>query len=434
MVNHKLLNRILWASVVAFCALFTTAYGQETGKPARAKAVIQIWLWGGPSHLDTFDPKPNAGYDYCGPFGGTIETNVPGVEINEMLPNLAKHADKYSIIRSMTHGINGHETAAYIMQTGHSSGEKLVYPSAGATVSLFKGYDHGYKGDIPPYVVLTTPQGRFSEVGFLDSRYKPFVTGGDPGKPVFAVEGLFLEGISEQRQLARKELLGKTDAIGNAAPEEKTFEKFNSSRTKAYDIILGNTAKIFDLSAEKDEIRDMYGRNKFGQCCLAARRLVESGVLYVTINYSGWDTHNQHFETMRRKMPEMDVAVSALLQDLSDRGLIDTTIVWWGGEFGREPKVSWEPPWNGGRGHYGKCFSVMLAGGGFKGGRVVGASDEKGETVRERPVYPHDLLGSIYELMGIDPEGTMPDPQGRPVRILPPVEKGEGKGLLKEIM
>ncbi|MBN1445165.1 MAG: DUF1501 domain-containing protein, partial [Candidatus Omnitrophica bacterium] len=368
MGNYKLLNRILWVFALTFCTFLITAYGQEDGKPSRAKAVIQIWLWGGPSHLDTFDPKPDAGYDYCGPFAGTIKTNVPGIEINEMLPNLAKHADKYSIIRSMTHGINGHETAAYIMQTGHSAGEKLVYPSAGAVVSLFKGYDRGYKGEIPPYVILTTPQGRFSEVGFLDSRYKPFVTGGDPSKPVFAVEGLFLEGVSEQRQLARKEFLGKTDTLGNAAPEEKNYEKFDSTRTKAYDIILGDTAKIFDLSAEKDEIRDMYGRNKFGQCCLVARRLIESGVLYVTINYAGWDTHNQHFETMRRKMPEMDVAVSALLKDLSDRGLLDTTIVWWGGEFGREPKVSWEPPWNGGRGHYGKCFSVMLAGGGFKGG------------------------------------------------------------------
>ena len=434
MEKHASASKLVRIVIAAlfFTGIATHAQGKEI--PARAKAVIQIWLWGGPSHIDTFDPKPGAGYDYCGPFGKTIKTNVPGIEINEMLPKLAQHADKYSIIRSMTHGINGHETAAYIMQTGHSSEEKLVYPSVGAVVSLFKGYGRGYEGDIPPYVILTTPQGRFSEVGFLGSRYKPFVTGGDPGKQVFAVEGLFLEGVSEERQLARKDFLGKVDSLGKAMPENKSFEKFDENRKKAYDIIFGNAAKVFDLSTEKDEVRDMYGRNKFGQSCLAARRLVESGVRYVTINYSGWDTHNQHFETMRRKMPEMDTAVAALLQDLHDRELLDTTIVWWGGEFGREPRISWEPPWNGGRGHYGKCFSVMLAGGGFKGGKVVGASDDRGENVKERPVYPQDLLGSIYELMGIDPGGTMADPQGKQVSILPPIEKGEGKGILREIM
>ncbi|HNS32334.1 MAG TPA: DUF1501 domain-containing protein [bacterium] len=434
MEKNKLLGGMLRITFFVILVSCMAAHGEDSVRHSRAKAVIQIWLWGGPSHLDTFDPKPDAGSDYTGPFVNSMDTNVPGIKINEQLPNLAKHADKYSIIRSMTHGINGHETAAYIMQTGHPSGEKLVYPSMGAVVSFFKGYDHGYKGDIPPYVILTTPQGRFSEVGFLESRYKPFVTGGDPNKKQFAVEGLFLEGVSEQRQLHRKDFLKETDFLGSAMPENRTFEQFDISRKQAYDIILGESAKLFDLNTEKDEIRDNYGRNTFGQSCLMARRLVENGVLYVTINYGGWDTHNQHFEAMRRKMPEMDNAVSALLQDLSDRGLLDTTIVWWGGEFGRTPKIDWNPPWNGGRGHYGKCFSVVLAGGGFKGGRVVGASDAKGENVKERPVYPQDLLGSILELMGIDPEGTMPDPQGKEVRILPPIEKGEGKGILREIM
>lgn len=217
-------------------------------------------------------------------------------------------------------------------------------------------------------------------------------------------------------------------------PKDRNFEWFDRSREQAYDIILGDAAKIFDLSTEKDEVRDRYGRNTFGQSCLMARRLVENGVLYVTINYKGWDTHNQNFVTMRRKLPEMDVAVSALLQDLSERGLLDSTIIWLGGEFGRTPKISWEEPWNGGRGHYGKCFSVLLAGGGFKGGCVVGASDAKGENVKERPVYPQDLIGSIYKLMGIDPEGMFPDAQGRSLRILPPIENGQGKGLLTEIM
>lgn len=436
-MNGKM-NAIAWLSLAMLCRAAMPAAGgepvQSAAKPARARAVIQIWLWGGPSHLDTFDPKPGAGYDYCGPFDKTVRTCVPGIEIGELLPNLAKQADKYSIIRSMTHGINGHETAAYIMQTGRSAGEKLVYPSAGAVVSLFKGYDHGYDGTIPPYVILTTSQGRFSEVGFLGSKYKPFVTGGDPNRQPFVVEGIFLEGVSEKRQHDRREFLGAVDCLGKSIPDNRDFEWFDRSRQQAYDVILGDAAELFDLTTEKDEIRDMYGRNTFGQSCLMARRLVENGVLYVTINYKGWDTHNQHFNTMRRKLPEMDVAVSALLQDLSDRGLLDSTIVWWGGEFGRTPKVSWEQPWNGGRGHYGKCFSVMVAGGGFKGGRVVGASDAKGENVKERPVYPQDLLGSIYELLGIDPAGRLPDVQGRDIRVLPPIENGQGKGILREIM
>jgi uncharacterized protein (DUF1501 family) len=154
-------------------------------------------------------------------------------------------------------------------------------------------------------------------------------------------------------------------------------------------------------------------------------------VPYVTINYKGWDTHKQHFETMRRKLPEMDRGMATLLQDLADRGLLDTTIVWWGGEFGRTPKIQWEPPWNGGRGHYGNCFSVVVAGGGFKGGRVVGASDAKGAEVAERPVHPQDLIASTYVLLGIDPNGPLPNPRGLQVQVMPASADG---GILREIM
>lgn len=421
---------------ITFCISLLS--GETSTIEPRAKAVIQIWLWGGPSHLDTFDPKPNAGYDYCGPFDKAIPTNVPGIEINAMLPNLAKIADKYSIIRSMTHGINAHETAAYIMQTGHPPGDRIVYPSAGAVVSLFKGYDHNYKGVISPYVILTTSQGRFSEVGFLSSKYKPFITGGDPNKQVFAVEGIVLEGITESRQRYRKEILEKIDTIGKYLPDNIEFQRFDKYREDGWKMI-EEGKKIFDLSSEPDEVRNRYGRNTFGQSCLVARRLIENGVVYVTINYQGWDTHSQHFQAMRQKLPELDTGLSALIQDLSERGLLDTTIIWVSGEFGRTPKIDWQPPWNGGRGHYGNCFSVLVAGGGFKGGCVVGSTDEKGEYVKERPVYPQDLLGSIYYLLGIDPEGVfpegvVPDEQGKNLRILPPIEKGEGKGLLWEIM
>jgi len=166
-----------------------------------------------------------------------------------------------------------------------------------------------------------------------------------------------------------------------------------------------------------------------------ARRLVERGVPYVTINYKGWDTHKQHFQSMRRMLPDMDKGMATLLQDLSDRGLLDSTIVWWSGEFGRTPKVQWEPPWSGGRNHYGKVFSAVVAGGGFKGGRVVGATDAKGEEVKDRPVYPVDLIASMYELLGIGPDATLPHPQGLKVGVLPSAADGVSMGgRLKEIM
>ena len=402
--------------------------------PAKAKSVIQIWMWGGPSQLDTFDPKPDAGYDYCGPFNKVIPTNVDGIQISDQLPLLAKLADKYSIIRSMTHGINSHETASYMVQTGRKPG-RLVYPCAGAVVSLFKGYDHGYKGLVPPYIVLTEPQGRFSEAGFSGQRYKPFATGGDPNKTPFAVEGIIAQGISDERQLARRQLLHKLDSLGKALPGNPHFEELDRCEAKAYDMMFGDARLLFDLTNKKDEMRQRYGRNTFGQSCLVARRLVENGVPYVTINYKGWDTHKQHFEIMRRKLPEMDKGMAMLLQDLADRGLLDSTIVWWSGEFGRTPKVQWEAPWNGGRGHYGKCFTAVVAGGGFKGGHVVGASDEKAAEVVERPVYPADLIASMYELLGIDPEGPLPNPRGLAVNVLPSATDGEHTGgRLREIM
>ena len=399
-----------------------------------AKSVVQIWMWGGPSHLDTFDPKPDAGYDYCGPFDKAISTNVDGIQVSKQLPLLARQADKYSIIRSMTHGINAHETASYMLQTGHRP-SRLVHPCAGAIVSLMRGYDHGYKGLAPPYVVLTEPQGRFSEAGFLGQRYKPFATGGDPNRMPYAVEGIVAQGISDERQRTRRDLLHALDTLGRALPENPLFEQLDECETKAYDMVFGDARRLFDLSEEKEETRERYGRSTFGQSCLMARRLVEHGVPYVTINYKGWDTHKQHFEIMRRKLPEMDRGMATLLQDLTDRGMLDSTIVWWSGEFGRTPKVQWASPWNGGRGHHGKCFSAVVAGGGFKGGHVIGASDERGADVAERPVHPAEVIGSMYELLGINPDGSLPNARGLTVQVLPSAEDGEqGAGRLREIM
>ncbi len=406
-----------------------------TAAKAPAKSVIQIWMWGGPSHLDSFDPKPGAGRDYCGPYTSPIATAADGMRICERLPRLAKQARHFSLVRSMTHGINAHETASYAVQTGHAPG-RLLYPSLGALVSLFKGYDHGYQDLIPPYVVLTSTQGRFSESGFLGPAHKPFATGGDPNRERFEVDGIVSSRITDERQKQRRELLDRLDTLGRALPDDPALQAMERSQEKAYELILGEARKLFDLSTEDPKLRDSYGRSTFGQSCLMARRLVERGVPYITINYKGWDTHKQHFQLMDRNLPEMDAGLAMLIADLESRGLLDETIVWWGGEFGRTPKIQWNPPWNGGRGHFGACFSALLAGGGFRGGQVVGASDATGSEVADRPVYPNEFLGSILERMGIDPEGPLPNPLGETLRVMPAEVDGfpRGDGRLTEIM
>lgn len=444
-IVHKLSRRellrcsLLGTAGLMFSDGFARAALQALQGPAparpRAKSVIQLWMWGGPCHLDTFDPKPGAGSDYEGPFTSPIKTNVDGVLINQLLPELAKIADKYAIVRSMTHGSNAHETAAYMTQTGYRPGDGMTHPGIGALVSLFRGYEAGYKGLIPPYIVLTQPLGRFSESGFLGYRAAPFVTGGDPNAARFVVEGVVAEGVSDARQRSRRELLLQLDGLRRRFKDDPQIQAFEQVEAQAYDLILGEAGKVFDLSTEPEAVRDRYGRNTFGQSCLMARRLVEKGVPYVAVNFAGWDTHKQHFQAMNQKLPQLDKGMAALISDLSERGLLETTIVWWGGEFGRTPKVQYEAPWNGGRGHYGAVFSSVVAGGGFKGGCVVGASDARGEEVRDRPVYPNELIGSILALMGIPPDTKVPHPQGLDTTVVPASWDGKAKlNLLKEIM
>ena len=394
-----------------------------------AKSVIEIWLWGGPSQLETFDPKPNAPRDYNGGLK-SIPTNVPGTELHEWWPRLAGCADLYSIIRSMTHRQFGHETATYLMQTGRLPGGGEVFPALGTVVAQAKRRE--YKGDLPPSVILTRPKGRFSEVGFLGVEAAPLVTGGRPNAPRFAVDGIVPpDGITPERAKERFELLSKLDLWHpKKGVNALLVSEFDAAGREARRIAEGDAAKVFDLSAEPSALRDEYGRNDIGQTMLAARRLVEYGVPYVTVNLSGWDSHKRHFETMKRKSGETDTAVATLLKDLKGKGLLDSTIVWMGGEFGRTPKVGWEAPWNGGRNHYPRCFSTLVAGGGFKGGCVVGESDETASLPVSRPVSPQDFIGSIYELCGIDPEGPLPNNVGKKLPILPP---STGGGRLKEI-
>jgi uncharacterized protein (DUF1501 family) len=404
--------------------------------PAKAKSVIQIWLWGGPCHLDTFDPKPEAGAEYCGKYTNPIATNVDGIRICQMLPKLAKMADKYSLLRGMTHGVNGHETASYMVMSGSKPADGTVNPSMGSVVSLKKGYGAGYKGLIPPYVTLTTPQGRFSEAGFLGLRYKPFATGGDPRRNPFAVEGIVARGISEKRQKSRRELLQELDSFGRRAANDPLVAKMGRSRDEAYSLILGKDRKVFDLSTESNKLRESYGINSLlGQSCLQARKLVEAGVPFITINSKKWDTHKKHFESMQTMLPDLDRALSTLLEDLDQRGLLDTTIVWVGGEFGRTPKIQMDAPWNGGRGHHGRAFSHLVAGGGFRGGQVVGTTDKRGENVVERKIYPWDLLASMYELLGIDINDTLPHPSGKTFHVSPLADGNiESGGILHEII
>jgi len=403
-------------------------------KEAKAKSVIQLWMGGGPPQTDTFDPKPNAGAEYCGPLKKTIETNVPGIVVNAAIPKLAKQADKYAIIRSMTHGHNGHETATYIMQTGTMPGD-LVYPSIGAVIA-YKKNEAGYKGSLPPYMSITSPLGRFSECGFLGTEYKVFATGGDPNRDNIRVQGIVPpSGVTDERLKNRQSLLESVDSLARDMDKNKRFDAMDSFQQRAYGLILGDAKEAFNMSEEKDELREKYGRNRFGQSCLLARRLVERGVPFVTVNSGGWDSHRDNFGRMEKLLPPMDQGFTALLEDLAQRGLLDTTIVTWFGEFGRTPKIAVGAPWDNGRHHFGPCFSAVVAGGGFKGGVVVGESTSNGEKVKTRPVYPWDLSGSMYTLLGIDPLGKLPHPHGC-VSYVTPVAGGalQSGGLLTEIM
>ena len=389
-----------------------------------AKSVIELWMWGGPSQLETFDPKPDAPSEYNNGLKA-IDTNVPGLRIHEWWPELAKCADLYSVIRTMTHPHGGHETATYLMQTGRNPGGGDVYPAIGAVISMMKAKE--YRGDLPPFVILTAAKGRFSEVGFLGERWAPLVTGGNPNSPHFVVDGVVPPGGTGPDAIRRRfDLLAEVDAFDVPG----AFGDFEQAGAEARRIVEGDAAKTFDLTLEPDAVRDRYGRTWIGQSLLAARRLVEYGVPYVTVNMSGWDSHKRHFETMRQRTAETDRAVAALLCDLRDRGLLDSTLLWMSGEFGRTTRIDRDPPWNGGRNHYPKCFSALVAGGGFKGGCAVGESDETASKVVSRPVAPVDFLGSIYELCGIDPDGPMPNPVGKKVTILPPQSKA---GRLREI-
>jgi hypothetical protein len=408
------------------CFAFEIA-GQE------AKSVILVYLDGGPAQTEMFDPKSEAGRDIAGLLKDPVQTNVPGIVIGQKLPLLAKIADKYSIIRSMTHGVNGHETGHYAMITGDLSRSSIVYPSYGSVISFIKKRD--YKGVLPPYISLTSANSRFNEGGFLGNEYKSYDTGGAPEKLNFDVEGIINREIPPDKFGKRMQLLQDFEKI-NAF--NKTFSdaaKIDSLRKNNTEFISGTSRQVFDLTSESKEVRERYGMNQLGQSCLAARKLVEAGVPFINVRTTGWDTHKKHFQKMDQMLPELDKALSALLTDLEEKGLLKKTIVLCGGEFGRTPKIQWEAPWNGGRGHFGQAFSYLVAGGGFVPGKVIGKTDKTGENIVERKVYPCDLIGTIYLLMGIDPMGTLPHKLEGNLPILPSLGKEkQSNGLLYELI
>lgn len=413
--------RKLYLTLILLLSLSFVANAQ------RAKSVILVYLDGGPAQTDTFDPKPAAGRNYTGNYTGTVKSNVEGIELGEKMTQLATMADKYTLVRGLTHGSNAHETGHYAMITGDTSGGAVVYPSFGAVISYMKR--DTYKGILPCYISVTGANSRFNEGGFLGNEYKSFDTGGRPETKVYEVEGLVNKFINRERMDSRMALLNGFESM----PMDKA--KIDSLRGVNMEFIWGESRECFNLANEPDSVRQRYGKNRLGQSCLVARKLVEAGVPFINVRTTGWDTHKKHFQKMESMLPNLDRALSALIADLDARGLLDSTIVLCGGEFGRSPKVLWEAPWNGGRAHFGAAFSYLVAGGGFQGGKVLGKTDKTGEKVIERPVAPCDLIGTVYLLMGIDPYGTLPHVSEGDLPILPSLlNEKKSHGLLYEII
>ncbi|MCA9082888.1 MAG: DUF1501 domain-containing protein [Planctomycetaceae bacterium] len=395
----------------------------------KAKSCIVLWMSGGPSHMDTFDLKPDAPSSHRGTFN-PISTNADGLQICEHLPLLAKQADKFSILRSVTHPSPSHDIASHIMLTGNVPARGTVNPSYGSVVFRERGYTEA----LPPYIAV--PNGhRYSAAGFMGGTYKPFSIGSDPNAKDFQVRSLKLpDGMTVDRLQDRRRWLTGLDTLKRRMDGDAELTVLDEFYERSYDMITSpETSKAFDLSQEEDALREKYGRNTLGQSCLLARRLVESGVSFVHVDRGGWDTHRQNFETLKgTRLPELDQAFAALLEDLADRGLLDSTIVLWMGEFGRTPTIDYDPRWQGGRHHYAKVFSAVIGGGGFNGGHVVGSSTDKGEEVKDRPVLPWDIGASIMTHLGIPYDKTYEE-RDRNIRLLPFGTSVVSGGMLNEL-
>ncbi len=375
---------------------------------------ILLWMQGGPSHHDTFDPKPDAPAEVRGEFK-TIPTTLPGVHIAEHLPMLARNTDKYSIIRGHDPKNGSHGVADHLMMTGHKFNASLAFPCFGSVV----GKERGYKDSMPPFVQLGRAiDRRFNGgiAGFLGDEFNPFEVPDDPSRPGFTVRDLSVADSARARLDRRYSMLEELDAYdrdGDSAPVKARDAFYEKARGL---ITSPRAKKAFDLTQETGRTRERYGATGFGQSCLLARRLVESGVQFVTVTDGGWDTHVSNFKSLKeRKLPVLDRGYSALLEDLSARGLLDNTLVVWFGDFGRTPKIN---P-SAGRDHWASAGVACLGGGGVKAGRVVGATNKLGEFVTDDPVTPQDLAATVYTALGVPLHTWYKTQDGRPIELCP---------------
>jgi hypothetical protein len=391
------------------------ARANERGEPTRDTAVILFWMGGGPSHIDMYDLKPNAPAEYRGEFSESA-TNVPGIRIGEHLPWQARMMDRLSVVRSVTHTNAGHGMGSHWMLTGYVPTIEIndnLNPCAGSVVARMRGAN---APRLPAYVCVPSVPGH-SGAAYLGAAYNAFAPGSDPNSPDFNVRDLRLApNIDLNRFRNRRELLQDVDRLRRDVDREGMLEGYDRFYRDAFQIVTSNECRnAFDMRREPERIRDRYGRDSWGQSALLARRLVEAGVTYVTVNVGGWDTHNNNFNELKnRLLPRYDRALAALVEDLCERGMDQKVLVLAYGEFGRTPRVNS----TAGRDHWPGAASVVFAGGGLRMGQAIGTTDARAEYPTSRPASPQDVLATMYHVLGIDYRHEFMDAGQRPIPIL----------------
>ncbi len=380
-------------------------------KEGTAKSVIFIFLPGGMAHQETFDPKPYAPLEYRGPLGN-IATSITGVRFSELLPHSAKIADKLCILPSMTHGEAAHERGTHNMFTGYRPSPALQYPSMGSVVA----HEFGPRNNLPPYVFVPNQPNTFAGTGYLSSSFAGFSLGSDPAEQNFQVRDLQLPGgVDEQRFGRRRSMLDAVNQHFVSREKADSLDAVDTFYQRAYSMLSSEKAReAFDLNKEDPGLRDRYGRNQAGSRMLLARRLVEAGVRFVSLTYGGWDHHNNIEGAMRGQLPPLDQGFAALISDLDERGLLDSTMVCLCSEFGRTPKINQ----TGGRDHWPKVFTTVMAGGGLKRGVVYGSSNATASEPEDNPLSVEDWATTIYDRMGIVADKELMAPGDRPIEIV----------------
>ena len=379
--------------------------------PAKAKSVIQIHLPGGMAHQESWDPQVDAPIEYRGPLG-SVATKIPGVRFSQHMDHMAKIADKITVIRSMTHGEAAHERGTHNMFCGYRPSPALMYPSFGSVVS----HEFGPRANLPAYVCVPNQPNVYAGTGYLSSAYGPFSLGSDPASGNFEVRDLNMpKGIDQGRFDRRRTMREAVDAHFSQLEKSDALDGMDAFYQRAYSLISSEKARdAFAINKEDNKLRDRYGRNQSGQRMLLARRLVESGVRFVTLTCGSWDHHDNIKNAMDGRMPELDQALSALITDLDERGMLDETLVVVGSEFGRTPMINA----NAGRDHWPKVYSMMMAGGGVARGVVHGSSNAIGAEPEDNPVSVEDYATTMYNLIGIDAAKELMAPGARPIEIV----------------